>query len=137
MRISIFTDGACRGNGSEAAEAAIGVQIVDSSDKVLNRHCERIGHATNNQAEYRALIRGLELATKYTSGQVDCYSDSQLVVNQMNEKWKIRDSKLRSLWTRAAGMESEFETVTYSYLPRADSRIAAADALANKALDEH
>lgn len=90
--------------------------------------------ATNNQAEYRALIKGLELATKHTTGQVDCYSDSQLVVNQMNEAWKV-NAKLKPLWIKAAGMENGFERVTYNHLRRTDPRIEAVDTIANEALD--
>jgi ribonuclease HI len=103
----------------------------------LRNDCPNVPYiclATNNQAEYRALIRGLELATKHTTGQVDCYSDSQLVVNQLNETWKV-NKKLRPLWIEGAGMENDFEKVTYNHLRRTDPRIEAVDAIANKALD--
>lgn len=136
LKVKVFADGASRGNGNTEAEAAIGIQIVDANGKQLDSHCERIGHATNNQAEYQALIKGLEMATKHTAGQVECHSDSQLVINQMNEKWKINNPSLKSLWIKAAGMENDFEKVTYLYLRRTDPRIAAVDALANEALDQ-
>ena len=90
--------------------------------------------ATNNQTEYWALIKGLELVRKHTTGQVDCYSDSQLIVNQLNETWKV-NKKLCPLWIKAAGMESDFEKVTYSHLRRTDHRIEAVDTIANEALD--
>ena len=90
--------------------------------------------ATNNQAEYWVLIKGLELARKHTTGQADCYSDNQLVVNQMNEVWKV-NAKLRPLWIEAAGMENDFEKVTYNHQRRTDLRIEAVDAIANEALD--
>ena len=134
-RVLLYTDGACRGNGSHAAQASIAVRIVDENGRELERFGQAIGLATNNQAEYRALIKGLELATKHTTGQVDCYSDSQLVVNQLNETWKV-NKKLKPLWIRAAGMENDFDKVTYNHLRRTDPRIVAVDTIANEALDE-
>ncbi len=131
----LYTDGACRGNGSQEAQAAIAVRILDENGSALERFGQAIGLATNNQAEYRALIKGLELATKHTTGRVDCNSDSQLVVNQMNETWKV-NKKLKPLWIRAAGMENDFEKVTYNHLRRTDPRIEAVDAIANEALDK-
>jgi ribonuclease HI len=113
--VHLYTDGACRGNGSRAAQASIAVRILDENGRELERFGQAIGLATNNQAEYRALIKGLELATKHTTGRVDCYSDSQLVVSQMIETWKV-NKKLRPLWIRAAGMENDFDKVTYDHL---------------------
>ncbi len=132
--MQVYTDGACRGNGSQEAQASIAVRILNEAGRELARFGQAIGLATNNQAEYRALIKGLELATKHTNGRVDCYSDSQLVVNQLNETWKV-NKKLRPLWIKAAGMESDFEKVTYNHLRRTDPRIEAVDAIANEALD--
>lgn len=136
-RVMVVVDGACRGNGTKTAEGAIGIQILSSSKKVLARYCERIGHTTNNQAEYKALIKGLELAKKYASGHIVVYSDSLLLVSQMNLEWKVKNEKLRILWMKAIEIEQQFETVVYAHLPRTDSRIKAVDALANKALDKH
>lgn len=133
--MQLYTDGACRGNGSQAAQASIAVRILDETGRELERFGECIGLATNNQAEYRALIKGLELARKHTTGRVDCFSDSQLVVNQLNETWKV-NKKLKPLWIRAAGMENDFEKVAYSHLRRTDPRIEAVDTIANEALDE-
>ena len=131
----LYTDGACRGNGSQAARAAIAARILDEKGRELERFGRAIGLATNNQAEYRALIKGLELASKHTTGQVDCFSDSQLIVSQLNETWKV-NKKLKPLWIKAAGMESDFEKVTYNHLRRTDHRIEAVDAIANEALDK-
>ena len=133
--VQLYTDGACRGNGSQEAQTAIAVRILDENGRELERFGQAIGLATNNQAEYRALIKGLELATKHTTGRVDCFSDSQLVVNQMNEAWKV-NAKLKPLWIKAAGLENDFDKVTYNHLRRTDARIAKVDAIANQALDE-
>ena len=133
--MQVYTDGACRGNGSQEAQASIAVRILDETGCELERFGQAIGLATNNQAEYRALIKGLELATKHTTGRVDCYSDSQLVVNQLNEAWKV-NKKLKPLWIRAAGMENDFDKVTYNHLRRTDPRIEAVDTIANAALDK-
>ena len=133
--VKLYTDGACRGNGREEADAAIGLYILDEDGKEIKRYVKHIGKSTNNQAEYRALIKGLELAAMCTSGQVDCFSDSQLVVNQMNEVWKVKNTKLKSLWIKACALEDAFERVTYTHLRRCDTKIARADAMANDALD--
>ena len=114
--------------GKESQTNGAGVEL-------LGRFGQAVGLATNNQAEYRALIKGLELAAKHTTGRVDCYSDSQLIVNQLNETLKV-NKKLRPLWIRAAGMENDFDKVTYNHLRRTDPRIEAVDTLANEALDE-
>ena len=90
--------------------------------------------ATNNQAEYWALIKGLELVRKHTTGQADCCSNSQLVVNQLNKMWKVNE-KLKPLWIKAAGMENDFEKVTDNHVRRTDPRVEAVDAIANEALD--
>jgi len=135
QRVRVFTDGASRGNGSQEADAAIAVRICDSSGKELNSYAECIGCKTNNQAEYMALIKGLELAKQHTQVSVECYSDSNLVVQQMKGLWKVTDAKLKSLWIKAVILSDEFAKVAYTHLPRTDYRIAAVDALANDVLD--
>ncbi len=77
------------------------------------------------------------LSTKYSSGYIVCFSDSELIVNQMNREWKVKDEKLKLLWAQVVEIEKKFESVRYIYLPRTDPRIVAVNALANKALDEH
>lgn len=80
QRVVLYTDGACRGNGSQEAQAAIAGRILDQNGRELERFGQAIGLATNNQAEYRALIKDLGLAKKHTTERVDCFSDSQLVI---------------------------------------------------------
>ena len=135
QKVQVFTDGASRGNGSQEADAAIAVRILDSSGKELESYAECIGRKTNNQAEYMAFIKGLELARGHTQVSVDCFSDSNLVIQQMKGLWKVGDPKLKSLWIKAVIKSDEFAKVTYTHLRRTDHRIAAVDALANDVLD--
>src|SRR2546422_1017239 len=86
--VQVYSDGGARGN---PGPAAIGVVVCDASDRVLREYREAIGEATNNEAEYRALIKGLELAAEHTRGAVTCVLDSQLVVRPVTGRYRVRD----------------------------------------------
>ena len=77
----------------------------------------------------------LEYVFYLTTGLVDCFSDSQLVVNQMNREWQVKNPKILPLWGKACALAENFVRVTYNHLRRYDPRIARADAMANDALD--
>ncbi len=130
--VAAYTDGGARGN---PGPAAIGIVICDSQDRVLREHREYIGGATNNEAEYRALIRGLKLAARYTRSQVRCVSDSQLLVRQMAGEYRVRDDRLRELYGLASAEVQRFESVTFEHRPRLTGHLARADELVNEALD--
>lgn len=130
MVVKLYTDGAARGNPGEAAIAF----IITDGGKELQRHNERIGIATNNVAEYTALIKGLEAAAKYAK-EIEVLSDSQLVIRQMRGLYRVKEKHLRELFRKAKEMESLFANVSYRSVSRSDSVISRVDKLANEALD--
>ena len=131
--IKLFTDGGSRGN---PGPGAIGILILDERDTELDSFKECIGHTTNNRAEYKALIKGLDLAAKHTRDNVNCYLDSELVVKQMTGLWRLKDDELRVLYHKAKDKERSFRQVTYTHVRRTDINIMKADKLVNQALDE-
>ncbi|MGI5214131.1 bifunctional RNase H/acid phosphatase [Plantactinospora sp. CA-290183] len=130
-RVVVEADGGARGNPGPAGYGAV-VRDADSGE-VLAERSESIGVATNNVAEYRGLIAGLEAAEEVGAGSVDVRMDSKLVVEQMAGRWQIKHPGLRPLAAQAAGLVRRFGTVTYTWIPRERNRHA--DALANAAMD--
>ncbi len=128
---SLYTDGASRGNPGKAAIA----YIIIEDDRILREHGEAIGIATNNEAEYRALIAGLKAAAALDLHEVAVHSDSELMVKQMNGSYAVRSARLLPLYKQATEAKSMFDRVTFTSLPREDPTIQKADALANEALD--
>jgi ribonuclease HI len=131
MKAVLHADGGARGN---PGPAGIGVVLLDESGCALDEISESIGSATNNVAEYRALIAGLELALRHGISELAVYMDSELVVSQMKGAWKIKNDRLRHLASRASSLLGRFDAATISHVPR--ERNADADALANQAMDE-
>ncbi len=130
--VKIFTDGGSRGN---PGPGAIGIVILDEQDNKLEEFKECIGHTTNNRAEYHALIKGLDLAAKYTRDTVHCYLDSNLVVKQMQGLWRLKKDELQALSHEAKDKERHFKKVTYTHVRRIDPTMRKADKLLNEALD--
>jgi ribonuclease HI len=128
--VTIFTDGAARGN---PGPAAIGAVIKDEKGKVVATISRCLGTTTNNQAEYRAVIAALEKAAGLGARQVALYSDSELVVKQINGYYKIKQAALRPLYQEVVKLAGMLESFKIAYIPR--ERNKAADSLANKALD--
>lgn len=130
--LHLFSDGGSRGNPGHAAIACI---IEDPiSGTVLKEHFERIGQETNNVAEYRALIKGLELARDYQPNRLICHLDSELVVKQVKGEYKVKMPTLQPLVDEVQQLERELADVDYVHIPREDNY--RADALVNRALDE-
>jgi ribonuclease HI len=129
-KVIIYTDGAARGN---PGPAGIGVVIKDENGPILEKISRRLGITTNNQAEYQAIIIGLEKAISLGVKNVVVKSDSELVVNQINGHYKIKSTALRPLYQRVVQLIGSLESFSISYIPREQN--AAADGLANKALD--
>jgi ribonuclease HI len=129
-RVTIFTDGAARGN---PGPAAIGAIIKDEKGNPVASLSHCIGQTTNNQAEYRAIIAALEKAISLGAMQVTLYSDSELVVKQINGHYKIKNTALRPLYQEVVRLTGALESFKIACIPREQN--AAADALANKALD--
>ncbi len=129
-KVIINADGAARGN---PGPAAIGATIKDEGGNIIASISRRIGVTTNNQAEYRAIITALEKAVSLGARQVILKSDSKLIVEQINGRYKIKNTALRPLYQEIVRLTGSLENITISYVPR--TRNAEADKLANKALD--
>jgi len=130
MRARLFTDGGARGNPGPAAFA----YVLETEDgTVLAAHGEAIGVATNNVAEYRALVEGLRKAVDVGIEELEVVSDSELVVHQMRGEWKIKKDTLRSLWDDAQGLAGRIGKVRYTAVRREHNELA--DRLVNEALD--
>ncbi len=130
--IHIFTDGGARGNPGPAAMG--GVLIDAATGTVLDEFGIYLGETTNNQAEYRALIEALKRAKQHGATTVECFLDSELVVEQMTGRYKVKNGGLQSLFQKAQHLAQQFENVAFRHIPREQNK--QADALVNKALDE-
>ena len=126
-----MVDGAARGN---PGEAGCGAAICDEQGVVVEELSRYLGHATNNVAEYQALLIGLEALLKLGRKRVRVQSDSQLLVRQLNGEYRVKDEKLRKLFQRAINLLRQFESYRIVHVPREQNKIA--DRLANKAIDD-
>ena len=130
MRARLYTDGGARGNPGPAAAA----YVLEAEDgTVLAAHGEAIGVATNNVAEYRALVAGLERARDLGVDEVEVVSDSELLVKQMRGEYRVKNAALRELSLEAARLARELGRVSYTAVRREHNELA--DRLVNEALD--
>jgi ribonuclease HI len=130
MKVVVHVDGGARGN---PGPAAIGVVVAGADGAVLEEVGEPIGETTNNVAEYRALLRGLERARALGADEVEVVGDSELVAKQVNGLYKVKHAGLRPLHAEALRALAGFDRWRVRTVPRAQN--AAADALVNAALD--
>ena len=130
--LRLFTDGAARGN---PGPAGLGLVIEDSEGMRLWGGCRYIGEATNNRAEYLALIEGLRKAADWKPDRLEVFMDSQLVVEQIGGRYRVKNADLQPLHGEALSLLKMFGDFTVTYVPREKNR--GADALANRAIDEH
>ncbi|HEV8687619.1 MAG TPA: ribonuclease HI family protein [Gaiellaceae bacterium] len=130
MKARLSTDGGARGN---PGPAAYGYVLEADDGTVLAAHGERIGVATNNVAEYRALIAGLEKALELGVDEVDVISDSELLVKQMTGEYKIKNETLQDLAADARRLARKLGKVSYRAVRREHNELA--DSLVNEALD--
>ncbi len=130
MRLVLNVDGGARGN---PGPAAIGVVIATPEGETVERIAEAIGVATNNVAEYRALLRGLARARELGADAVEVRGDSELVVRQVAGDYRVRSAELKPLHAAALEAFGGFEQWSLRHVPRAEN--ASADALVNAALD--
>lgn len=126
----LHVDGGARGN---PGPAAIGVVVSDATGQVLDELSERIGVATNNVAEYRAVLRGLERAGELGATEVEIIGDSELVARQLAGAYKVKHAALRPLYEQSIAALGGFRRWSVRNVPRAQN--ARADALVNAALD--
>ena len=131
MKVVVEADGGSRGNPGPAGYGSV-VWTADRS-LVLAEAKQAIGRATNNVAEYRGLIAGLEEAAKLQATEVAVAMDSKLVVEQMTGRWKVKHPDLANLNAQARALASRFDRVSYRWIPRAEN--SHADRLANEAMD--
>ena len=131
--LEIHVDGASRGNPGPAACAFI---LSKKGCAPFHQDKEYLGEATNNVAEYSAIISALREAEKWTRQQVKVFSDSQLVIRQINGQYRIKAPHLSVLCKRVNGLISKFERVDFFHVPRTNSMIQKCDALCNECLDE-
>ena len=129
--LSVYTDAGARGN---PGPAAIAVLFFEGS-KLVKQHGEFIGKATNNQAEYQAVIKALELAKELGLNELELFTDSELVARQLKGAYKVKDAKLKPLHEQAKALEKGFAKVSYASVMRTNLRIWLADKLVNKVLD--
>ena len=130
MKARLSTDGGARGN---PGPAAYGYVIEADDGTVLAAHGERIGIATNNVAEYSALIAGLEKAAELGVDEVEVVSDSELLVKQMTGEYRVKNEALRELSQQASRLARRVGRVTYTAVRREHNELA--DRLVNEALD--
>ncbi|WP_009957048.1 reverse transcriptase-like protein, partial [Mycobacterium intracellulare] len=131
MKVVIEADGGSRGNPGPAGYGA----VVWTEDRatVLAENKQAIGRATNNVAEYRGLIAGLDDALKLGASEAAVYLDSKLLVEQMSGRWKVKHPDLIELHAQARALAARFDRISYSWIPR--ERNSHADRLANEAMD--
>ncbi len=128
--LKLYIDGAARGN---PGPAAVGCVVLDTNDSVLIEKGKTIGHATNNVAEYRALLYGLELVKPFAPGSITIFSDSELLVKQMKDEYKTKDFNLKKLKDEAEAHLKDIKHVKFNAISR--SLNTTADSLANRSLD--
>jgi ribonuclease HI len=130
VKLVVHVDGGARGN---PGPAAIGVVISAADGTLLDEVAERIGVATNNVAEYRALLRGLERAADLGATELELVNDSQLVARQLTGQYKVKHPGMKPLYVEAMRALRRFESWRIRSVPRSEN--AQADLLVNQALD--
>lgn len=130
MHLIIKTDGGARGN---PGPAGIGVVVEDEDGKLLEEHAKFLGVATNNVAEYKAAVLGLERAKALGAKTVEVRADSELMVKQASGEYRVKNIGLKPLYEKLKILETHFDKVRYRHVRREQN--TAADALANKAMD--
>jgi ribonuclease HI len=129
-RLVVHVDGGARGNPGPAAIAAV---LADPDGTVLDERSERIGRATNNVAEYRALLLGIDRAAALGARELELIGDSELIVRQVRGEYRVKDPALRELHTQVKAAIAGFDRWSIRNVPREDN--AHADRLVNEALD--
>jgi ribonuclease HI len=128
-KLQIFTDGGARGN---PGPAGIGV-VIWNGNELVGQHKKYIGEATNNQAEYKAVILALEEVKKIGAEELNFFLDSELVVKQINREYKVKDKDLAPLFVQVWNLSMGFKKATFTHVPREKNK--EADKLVNEAID--
>ena len=128
--IVVNVDGASRGN---PGESGIGVAIFDKDSNLINEACDYLGVATNNVAEYKALILGIKLSTKYNAKRILFKADSELMVKQIKGEYRVKNAQLKLLFTEAQSLLKKLPNWKIMHVPREENK--EADLLANKGVE--
>ena len=128
--IQTYSDGGARGNPGPAATGS----VLKQGDEVLWELGEYIGETTNNQAEYRALIKALEQAKAMGAKKLHCFLDSELLVKQLKREYRVKEPTLQVLYLKAYNLAQQFSTVSFTHIRREYNKHA--DRLVNEALDK-
>ncbi|MCX6807732.1 MAG: ribonuclease HI family protein [Patescibacteria group bacterium] len=126
----LFTDGGARGNPGIGGAGAI---LSDAQGIILGKASQKLGICTNNQAEYMALILGLNLAIKNKISELTVFMDSNLVVEQVSGNFKVKNADLKKLFLDVQKLILKFKKISFKHIPRAKNKLA--DKLANEAMD--
>ena len=129
--VNLYTDGACRGNPGQGGAGAV---LMDARGEIVATVRRSLGLCTNNIAEYRALILGLEEALKKRYGRLNIFLDSELLVNQIKGSYKVKNENLKILMLEVRKLLSYFDSYKVEHIDRSQNHMA--DKLANEAIDE-
>lgn len=130
-KLQVYTDGGARGN---PGPAGIGV-VIWHGNELVGRYHKYIGETTNNQAEYQALIFGLNKVKELGAEEVECFLDSELVVKQLKREYRVKDADLAPLFVKIWNISLGFKKISFTHISREKNK--EADKLVNQALDEH
>ncbi|MFO8020411.1 MAG: ribonuclease HI family protein [Promethearchaeia archaeon] len=130
--LEIYTDGAARGNPGPAAIAFIFVK----NNQIVENGSQYVGSATNNAAEYKALILALQVAAKRTEEEIKVFSDSQLMIRQLTNVYEVRKQHLQEYHKKIQSLQQHFEKVHFAHVTRDHQYIQECDRLCNERLDQ-
>lgn len=131
--ITIYTDGASRGNPGPAAAAFIFLYEKD----LLYENALYLGTTTNNAAEYQAIFNALKEVQQFTKNSIKLYSDSQLIVRQLNSVYKVKSKRLYPFYKEIQKIKDQFNNISFNHVNRTNKYIKKCDSLANDILDKH
>jgi len=126
----LYTDGGARGNPGPGAIAAV---LKDPKGNIIGKNGKYIGTSTNNEAEYQALILGIEIAVSTGIKRLTCKMDSELVVKQLNKIYRVKVDRIRAFFRKIKELEKNFDEINYTHIPRIENK--EADLLVNEILD--
>ncbi|MFA5076473.1 MAG: ribonuclease HI family protein [Patescibacteria group bacterium] len=130
-KLIIYTDGGARGN---PGPAGIGVVIYNHQKEILGQYKKFLGVATNNQAEYQAVVLALEKAQELGGEEIDFFLDSELVVGQLSQTMKVKNKELAKIFVKIWNLALGFKRIKYHHVPREENKLA--DKLVNQAIDQ-
>lgn len=142
IQATLHFDGACRGNGTSSADAGCGGVIKSSSSSSSNKgvfyidlkYSHYMGKATNNEAEYEGLIKGLELAARHGITDLEVKGDSELIIRQVSGKYKVKSPNLKPLHAKVIDLKKKFKKINFTHVFREFNRDA--DTMANESLNK-